>query len=156
MQNSLTMDMKNDQMPTIKTDGYIAQKPNVSKQKDESFCAVGEAEKNNMFEYLIITEPDNEKVDEEILKFLRKYRISFNTGFYYNRKASANMRACIWYLFVDRKMKIESLNDSAFSFNYGNCKIMSSDGKFFCCNCKDMDLPMIEDVYEEIVTSIGE
>lgn len=101
-----------------------------------------------MCEYLIIADPDNYKADIEILKFLRRFHLTFSTGYYYNGEATGNMRACAWYYFIDNENMREVFDDSA--FRYGKNKIMTTDGCFFACNCNDTDLPLIEDVWESI------
>ena len=103
-----------------------------------------------MCTYLIISDQNNVKVDNKILKFLRNFHETFTTGFYYNEKAYGDTKTCVWYFFEDSaKLKKVFFDDFDFVLENSKYKIMASDG-FFTCNCGDSDLPLIEDVWEDI------
>ena len=101
--------------------------------------------------YLIIFNINNKLGDKRLFEILRQYDNEFITGTCCDYESPCNNKCCIWYL-TNKNSCVTSLDLT--DFVGGDYKIMSTDERFFECNCADVDLPMIESVWEIIKRKI--
>ena len=101
-------------------------------------------------EMLIIIDTNNSYGDNELHKFFRTFNVDYETGTYYDCDLCGNTKACIWYLIHPKDcavIQFLGLRDLD-QLIKGNYKILSEN--YFSCNCAEVDLPMIEDIWEII------
>ena len=98
---------------------------------------------------LIIIDPNNEEGDIELFKLLRKSEYKFSTGLYSN-----NGKKCIWY--STNKENFGDLRDPYYGGALLMCKYKLLRGNHFECNCADVDLPLIEDVWKALEEEVEE
>jgi len=101
---------------------------------------------NNIKTFIIIDSEDKE-ADAKLCHLLRCCDVSYTTGYCEDYDSPCDNKSCIWFL-TSRQISFGSLFLGVLiGCNY---KMISTDNCSFECNCRDVDLPMIEDVLELI------
>jgi hypothetical protein len=101
---------------------------------------------NNIKTFIII-DPNSKKGDKKLYNLLRSTDVSFTTGYCEDFDSPCNKKGCIWYL-TNREI---SFGDLYLSKILGcKYKMITTDECSFECNCDDIDLPMIEDIWNII------
>ena len=101
-------------------------------------------------DYMIIIETNNSVGDEKLFKFLRSFNIDFDTGICYDIDSPTNNKSCVWYVIYSKEEIFPHTGVGLGPFlNHRKYKMMIGDGGFEC-NCNDVDLPIIESVWELI------
>ena len=97
--------------------------------------------------YLIIVDSKSKKDNHKLIDMLRSCDIDFMTGYYKERGYNNKMQGCCWYALPRRinfgKISLYHLIECPY-------KAMSTDCLEFECNCADVDLPMIEHIWDGI------